>query len=338
MILILGGGIAGASLARALVHRGARDVEVHDPAQAGSGSTGRATGGFRTQFGASLNIELSLASRPYFATNGSHIGFRSNGYAFIGGAPGDVTRLDDWREVQLAAGLPVVRDDASRIFPGLRFDHASCNLCMLDGTYDPTSVLRLFTRQATDGGARFFYRSSNSPDPNAAEAAVVAAGIWSKALGATLGVQLDVRSEERHVWILGGAAIDPEMPLGVDLNGGWVFREREGGLLLASPPSLTDPADALKSWIATRLDHPTDVRVDRQWTGMYEVTLDRHPFVGRTERSHVWASCGFSGHGVMHAPAIADSLAAMILGDSPPIDLQPLSPLRRAPLLDPTLV
>ena len=40
--------------------------------------------------------------------------------------------------------------------------------------------------------------------------------------------------------------------------------------------------------------------------------------VGETARPGVWASCGFSDHGVMHAPAVAESLAAMILGQTPP--------------------
>jgi glycine/D-amino acid oxidase-like deaminating enzyme len=46
--------------------------------------------------------------------------------------------------------------------------------------------------------------------------------------------------------------------------------------------------------------------------------------------------CGFSGHGVMHSPAVADCLAAMILGDSPPIDLSALSPQRAERLVDRT--
>ena len=72
------------------------------------------------------------------------------------------------------------------------------------------------------------------------------------------------------------------------------------------------------------------------WTGYYEATFDHHPLVGQTERPGVWAMCGFSGHGVMHSPATADCLAAMILGDTPPVDLSPLSPLRSEALVDPT--
>jgi len=66
------------------------------------------------------------------------------------------------------------------------------------------------------------------------------------------------------------------------------------------------------------------------------VTPDHHPLVGLPERPGVSASCGFSGHGVMHSPAVADCLAAMILGATPPIDISALSPRRSERLLDVT--
>ena len=66
MITILGGGVAGAALARALALRGRKDVVLFDPRPLGTGSTSKAFGGFRTQQGNPLNIQLSLASRPFF--------------------------------------------------------------------------------------------------------------------------------------------------------------------------------------------------------------------------------------------------------------------------------
>jgi sarcosine oxidase subunit beta len=75
---------------------------------------------------------------------------------------------------------------------------------------------------------------------------------------------------------------------------------------------------------------------EAHWTGNYEMTFDQHPLAGETERPGVWASCGFSGHGVMHSPAVSESLAAMILGETPPVDITALSPQRKEPLEDST--
>jgi glycine/D-amino acid oxidase-like deaminating enzyme len=106
VIAILGGGIAGCSLAWALTERGCRDVQVFDPHAFETGSTARATGGFRTQFISPLNVELSLASRPFFLKFGDEIAFRTNGYGYLATDKAFRTALDEWMRIQQAVGLP----------------------------------------------------------------------------------------------------------------------------------------------------------------------------------------------------------------------------------------
>ncbi len=84
---------------------------------------------------------------------------------------------------------------------------------------------------------------------------------------------------------------------------------------------------------AVAYDRPED-----HWTGFYEMTFDQHPLVGETSRVGVWACCGFSGHGMIQAPAVAESLAAMILGQTPPLDISAFSPQRTEPLVEITQV
>ena len=63
-VVIIGGGVIGASVAYHLAARGVGDVLVLERgAGPGVGSTGRATGGFRAQFGTRVNVRLSLLSR-----------------------------------------------------------------------------------------------------------------------------------------------------------------------------------------------------------------------------------------------------------------------------------
>lgn len=130
-------------------------------------------------------------------------------------------------------------------------------------------------------------------------------------------------------------ALPPTMPLTIDISDGWVFRERDGQLMIVTPGA---PADwpPVREWLAAHMPAAAITHPTTHWTGYYELTFDYHPLVGRTEAPNIWASCGFSGHGVMHAPAIADNLAAMILGDAPPLDISALSPLRTVPLIDGT--
>ena len=63
-VVIVGAGVMGASVAWHLTTLGCRSVVLLDHAPApGTGSTGRATGGFRAQFASPINVRLSLLSR-----------------------------------------------------------------------------------------------------------------------------------------------------------------------------------------------------------------------------------------------------------------------------------
>ena len=67
-IVIIGGGVVGASVAFHLVERGCRDVLILERgAVQGLGSTGAATGGVRAQFETEINIRMSMYSIDFFA-------------------------------------------------------------------------------------------------------------------------------------------------------------------------------------------------------------------------------------------------------------------------------
>jgi glycine/D-amino acid oxidase-like deaminating enzyme len=94
--------------------------------------------------------------------------------------------------------------------------------------------------------------------------------------------------------------------------------------------------DHFRRWLAVRVPRAALPQPDSHATCYYEVTFDHHPLVGATERPRIWADCGFSGHGVMHSTVIGECLAAMILGETPPVDISALEPLRKEPLVDTT--
>jgi sarcosine oxidase subunit beta len=337
VIAILGGGVVGAATAWALARRRRRDVVVFDPGPKGSGSTGRAFGGFRTQQGSALNIALSLASRPFFEARSDAIDFRSVGYLYLGETEEVAAELSTRAEYQREQGLPIEHPDPTALVPFLEAsDVVSTNYCALDGTYVPAKVLDRFITEASEAGADFRYECPASPLDMEAEVVVICAGAWAREAGSALGVELDVTPVERGIFQIGPFDwLTPDVPVTLDAGSGYHFREREGRLLIIGPG---DPLqwEHHRQWLAHRLPRAAVERPERQWTGFYEMTPDHHPLVGLTERPGVWASCGFSGHGVMHSPAVADCLAAMILGDSPPIDISALSPLRKERLFDVT--
>lgn len=290
MITILDRGIAGVALARALAVRGYPDVVVFDPRTVDSGSTGKAMGGFRTQFIGKINIELSLASRPFFITRTERIGFQPTGYLYLAEERMAAEKLR-WRaEIQVMAGLPITHPDPALLLP--------------------------------------FYDTSP----------VIACGIWSRQVAASLGIQLPVEPREYGVFrVRPKAALPRNFPFTIGLDLRWSLREYEGQLFIKFQG---DPHnwEAIRTWLAQRIPAAAVDQPEGHWVGSYEMTPDQHPLVGETARPGVWASCGFSGHGVIHAPAVAENLAAMILGQTPPVDISALSPLRTEPLRDFTQV
>lgn len=336
MIAILGGGVAGASVARSLGLAGRRDVVVFDPRQRGEGSTGSALGGFREQHGSALNIELARRSRPYFAERADRVQFRPNGYLYLAENDEIAAELARRAEFQEAHGVPIDHPDPTTLVPGLEAaDVRGVNYCAHDGTYLPRLVLDSMIEEALSAGVEFRYGApAVASDLEGAEAVVVAAGVWSREVGETLGVSLAVEPLERSVWTVGGFDWLPDtIPMTLEAGSGYHFREREGRLLLMGPGDQLDWSH-FRGWLGRRLPRAAVAEPEGRWSGNYELTFDNHALVGPTERSGVWACCGFSGHGVMQSPVVGECLAAMILGLTPPVDISALDPQRTEGLID----
>jgi sarcosine oxidase subunit beta len=337
VITVLGGGVVGAAVALALAARGRRDVVVFDPAPRGLGSTGKAFGGFRTQHGSPINIALSLASRPFFEARADRIGFRSVGYLYLATSRDGVDELHRRAAFQRGQGLPIEHPEPRDLVPFVASDHVlAANYCPLDGVYQPLDVLACLVEEATAAGAEFRYGCGAGPRDLEAETVVICAGVWSGEVGQRLGVRLDVRPVERGIFQVGPFAwLSAQTPVTLELDTGYHFRERRGRLLIAGPgdPRAWEP---YREWLARFVPGAAVEQPESHWTGYYEMTFDHHPLVGPTTRPGVWACCGFSGHGVMHAPAVAESLAAMILGESPRLDISCLDPQRTVALVDTT--
>lgn len=162
-VVIIGGGVMGASLAFHLARRGCRDVLLLErEGFLGAGSTGRGAGGVRHQFSSPVNIELSrlsIRAVERFADEvGAPLDFRQDGYLFL------LTREADWAEFRRAAalqrslGVPVetlTAREAARLVPGLYVDDVlGATFCAKDGIADPHGMTQGYADAARRLGAR----------------------------------------------------------------------------------------------------------------------------------------------------------------------------------------
>src|SRR6202162_6117930 len=113
-VVIIGGGIVGASIAYQLTKAGCRNVLILErESHQGKGSTGKSMGGVRAQFATDVSIRMSLLSIPFFRdfeqVMGHPSGYRSQGYLFIATESRHMIYLRTNYERQTAAGMKTVQ-------------------------------------------------------------------------------------------------------------------------------------------------------------------------------------------------------------------------------------
>jgi sarcosine oxidase subunit beta len=162
---------------------------------------------------------------------------------------------------------------------------------------------------------------------------VIACGPWSAELGEKLGVALPVRPLCRQLLETSPLPDVPDdLPMVIEAETGFHFRRRGDRLVLAmgdARPRWTASTDVDESVIPDRLRRlahryppAAGARIELSWAGLYDMTPDAHPIVGRVADG-VYAACGFSGHGFMQSPAVGRALAELILEGESSLDLRP---------------
>jgi FAD-dependent oxidoreductase domain-containing protein 1 len=224
-----------------------------------------------------------------------------------------------------------------------------------EGWFDGPALHAAFKRKAQACGARFVHADAVAFDSrggrvhavrdasgagHAADAVLVAAGAWSAPLAAKLGLMLPVHAEKRDVFVLESPARLPGCPLLIDPSGVWL-RPEGRGFIAGAPPrgsvAADAPLDAIDHelfdaviWptLAARIPAFEALRVRSAWAGYYEMNrFDHNGVVGAVPGwANAFIACGFSGHGMQHAPAVGRAIAERIgNGHYGSLDLTPLA-------------
>jgi len=350
-VVIIGGGIVGASVAWHLTESGCTNVLIVErETHQGKGSTGKSMGGVRAQFATTLNIQMSMYSINFYSQFderlGQPAGYRPQGYLFVATAEKHLNYLRTNQKLQHSLGLTqavmVTRDDIVSRVPQLRSDDIlGGSFCPTDGFVDPYSVMTGFTTCAVERGVRLWRACEataihhdgtgilgveTTRGPVATRAVVNAAGPWAAQVAALAGIDLPVEPLRRQlVPTEPFDGVSHEIPMVIDMTNGFHFRPESLGFLLAwndpdETPGFKTDFDA--SFIEKILDRAADrvpcfenvaVNPKRAWAGLYEVSPDHHCILGPVEDvPGFFCANGFSGHGAMHAPSTGRILADLI--------------------------
>ncbi|OYY89756.1 MAG: FAD-dependent oxidoreductase [Sphingomonas sp. 28-66-16] len=335
-VVIVGGGIAGASLA-AEVAPFASVVLLEAEDMPGYHATGRSAAFWSETYGGPLIQPLTSASGPYLIEHGF---IAPLGSLHIGRAE-DAGHAERFLSEFAGSGVALERVDPATIVPGLRagwtigifepgaayIDVAGLHQHYLararrHGTRIVTGA-RVTAARRVDGD----WRIDSSAGTWSATTMVDAAGAWADEIAVMAGVApLGLAPFRRTMAQLRTDPAAPAaMPHVAHLGGSFYFKPEAGGRLWLSPhdeiPSLPCDAAPEELDIAIAIDRfegAVDWRVaavERRWAGLRTFAPDRLPIYGFDPRApdFFWFA-GQGGFGIQTAPAAALLAAGLLLG------------------------
>ncbi len=319
-IVIVGGGIIGASVAHHLAVAGAgADTVVieRDPTYEWA-ATPRGSGGIRQLFSLPENIELSRYGLAFYrdfetamavAGEPAPIGFRQQGYLFLSDRGGHADMEANF-QAQAALGVDAQLLDADAIqsrFPAITVDDVALGVYSpSDAWIDPYAALMGFRAKARAGGVRFVagevkeleaddraVRQAHlaSGETIDGESFVLCGGAWTAALGQMLGWEIPIEPMSREAHFFRAQDRIEDLPF-IKTESDLAFRP-EGTGYTGGVPEWSTPAGwnfelfqnhfEAVVWpaLARRVPALETLRLERSWRGHYARSrLDFSPIFG----------------------------------------------------------
>ncbi len=359
-VAIIGGGIIGTALAWNLAKAGCTDVAVVErEINPGLGSTAKAAGGIRAQFGSDINVRLSKLSIELFESFHRDVGIKVDfvqaGYLWIATTAAEMETFRRSVDLQRSRGLDVRlldRDGVKAKAPYVRLDDvAGGTFHQRDGYAPPADYVMGYHKASKDLGVRYLLQTDvtgvlaangavtglrTSKGDLSARRVVCAAGAFSGQVGKMIGVDIPVQPVRRQCFVTEKISDLPHpIPMTIDYTTGVYCHTESGGVLVGmadkdEPPSFNQNVDypfleRMAEHAMHRIPRLETAAVKTQWAGLYEVTPDHHPILGELPGlKNFYMAAGFSGHGVMHAPATGRLMAELLTTGKSSIDLRPL--------------
>ncbi len=347
-IVIIGGGVMGASAAYHLAKRGMKNIVLLEKeSHFGTGATGRCAGGVRYQFSTEINVTLSIHSLPmierFKEELGQDPGYHKYGYLLVATNENVAKEFEHNVAMQNRLGVQtelLSGDEVRKRLPLMRFDDAQAGTFHhLDGTADPNSIVMGYVNAAqklgvtaiTDAEVIGITVSSGeirSVETNLgkieARLVINAAGPWAGLISAMAGVPLPITPLRRQMFTTNPLKEVPaDFPFVIDFAQSLYFHREGTGLLVGMSNSKEKPGFdqnvdedfELVNLEAAVKRMPLLEKASRasHWAGLYEVTPDAHPIYGGTDVKGFFLCTGFSGHGFMHGPISGKLMSEFIL-------------------------
>ncbi len=258
-VVVIGGGVVGASVLYHLAKLGWSDVALIERSVLTAGSSWHAAGGVHT-----LNADPNIAALQAYTIDllseieresGQSVGMHMTGGLTLAGTEARWEWLQSAYRVFQTIGIEDVRlvtpEEAGELCPVMSTEGVLGALWAdREGYIDTSGTVHAYARAARMRGATVIehnrvlelhpvadgWRVVTEQGDVLAEHVVNAAGLWAKHVGRMAGIELPVSPLEHHYLLTETipeiAAMDRELPMVVDLEGFTYMRQDQKGLLL----------------------------------------------------------------------------------------------------------
>ena len=385
-VVIVGGGAIGCSIAYHLTKLGVSDVLLLEKHALTAGTTWHAAGlitsaGFHDE----TSLWMCRYSRDLYARleeeTGHSTGFRAVGHLSVTGNPERMESIVRERDFQVGFGVPnelVTPAQIAELFPMAKVDDLIGGSYVADeGRADPVGVATALAKGAKMGGATIVegihvtgftwsapQGSGGRPrvtgvctDAGDVEAGTVilAAGLWTRQLAATIGVDVPLQAAE-HYYLLTEPmdGIHRDLPIIEELDCYGYFREEGGGMLVG----LFEPVGAAwhpegapedfafgtipPDWermtpfldkAMQRIPALDSAGIRTFFCGPESFTADVAPLLGPApEMQGLWVAAGLNSLGILQAGGVGSLMASWIVDGCCPVDIAGFTVERATPV------
>lgn len=368
--IVVGAGSVGMPASMRMAELGLKVLCLDQFASPGQGSNKAAIGGIRATHSSPAKIRLCLDSLKVFSSwekeRGDTIEWFQCGYLFVAYRPEEEKTLKDLLVVQKSHGLNIDWLEPRALLevcPGLKREGLRGGTWSPeDGSASPMLSNQAFFKRATELGVqcRFGERVTSiirrkgrvvgvrtDKGGYATETVVNAAGAWARQLAQAGGLDAPVQPDCHEAGITEPVARFLK-PMVVDLRPApgsrnyYFYQHAPGQVIFCITPepqilgSDRRETSAFLPMIARRMvdlmPRLANLKVRRTWRGLYPMTPDGSPIVGRSKELVGYIDAiGMCGQGYMLGPGVGALVARLVTEKLEPADagiLQELSPKR----------
>ena len=359
--VVIGGGILGVSTAYHLGKLGFGKVAVLEKHTLGSGSTGKSAAVVRTFYSNDVFVRLAKRGLAMFENFqeelGEDVGFKRIGYMVITDRPSSIDHVLDLHHRHGLKSEKLTPADIEKIMPHMNVeDVAAAGYEPNSGFADPHLTVAALVQKGRERGLTVFQKSeaerinvrgskiesvASTRGIISTRVVVNAGGPWATRIHQFPEIPLSLRLSREQDCVFDSPEEFKNNPVVSDSILGSYSRSDVGGKLLAGLgyPKEEEPCDPdhyderaddsfiakVTGYLVKRFPALNGAKVRHGWAGLYTITPDWHPIVGRAPGiDGYYLAVGGSGHSFKIGPAMGEALAQMIAGRKPDIDIAPL--------------